>query len=595
MISSPKRPIIYAITIALAACSLLYELLIAQTLAILAANTVVWYCLTIGVYLAGMGLGALAHEKYPTKNSWGRLFRVELMLCLLGALAVPILHFAHTFGLLFYLAENNFLTNIIFFGTAFFLITSIGLLTGFELPLLIDLGNSSCQENKVTNRVLASDYLGSLLAGFAFPILLIPNFDLITVGLFTASINLVIASFTLWWIYLNYWQTVKRLCLCCALAAVMLASFFSVSTIEQYFAKKYYYYWDYGEEFTRFMGSMSDVEDVARTRSPYQNIDLVYDKEGFYTDFLIDIYSTKFVENEKQPRDYVLFLNGDFQLTSNYEEYYHEYFAHVPIAASGAAPKRVLVMGAGDGLLFRELVKYKEIEKIVHVDLDRKLVELARSHPVLTAMNENALEDPRIETYFADAYNYIRHSTETFDAIYLDFPYARDYNLSRLFSREFFHFARARLTRDGFLVMDAPGLEQVDIDWKIYSNTLLAAGFEHIHPYVSYVEEFNQEAFDFIMESNTEDDPWEAEEAKNALLDLSIYVRTGFVIAKNSKHDTPIYWDENIKRHVLTRERLNLTLKKKFPSVERIDEGMINSILKPTLPVSAVWNIRKPW
>lgn len=594
MIISPTRPIIYAVTLVLAACSLLYELLIAQTLAMLAANTVVWYCLTIGVYLAGMGLGALAHEKYPTNNAWARLFKVELMLCLAGALAVPILHFAHTFGLIFYLFDYHFLTNIIFFGTAFILTATIGLLTGFELPLLIDLGNT-VSKSKVTNRVLAADYFGSLLAGFAFPLLFMPYFDLITVGLLIASINLAMALLVLWWANPSYQQIVKRLILCGTLAVAMLVGLLSVHTIEQYFIKKYYHYWDYGEEFVRFMGPMNDVEDVFRTRSPYQNIDLVYDAEGYDTDFLIDIYSTKFVENKHQPRNYLLFLNGDMQLTSSYEEFYHEYFAHVPIAVSGAVPKRVLVMGGGDGLLFRELVKFPSIETIVHVDLDRKLVELAKSHPVLTAMNEGALEDPRIETHFGDAYHYIRHSTETFDAIYLDFPYARDYNLSRLFSREFYHFARARLAQNGFLVMDAPKLEQLGIDWKIYSNTLLAAGFKDVHPYLSVVEEFNQEAFSFIMESETEGAPWEVEDANDMLFEFADSLSLGFIMAQNLKRDVPIYWDENIKRHVLTKERLNLTLEKEFPIIEKIDPEMINSILKPTLPVNAIWDIRTAW
>ena len=72
------------------------------------------------------------------------------------------------------------------------------------------------------------------------------------------------------------------------------------------------------------------------------------------------------------------------------------------------ARRQVLVMGAGDGLLIRELIKYPEIESIVHVDLDRELVELARSHPVLSMLNEGAMQDPRIVTHIDDAFRYIR-------------------------------------------------------------------------------------------------------------------------------------------------------------------------------------------
>ncbi len=597
--SHSSRKTIYSLTVVLASCSLLYELLIAQTLAVLAANTVVWYCLTIGVYLAGMGVGALLHEKYPTKTPWKRLFHVEIILCIVGALAVPILHFAHAFGLRFQLFDQLILTNIIFFGTAFILISTIGLLTGFELPLLIDLGNTTSKERSVTNRVLSSDYVGSLIAGFAFPLAFVPNFDLISVGIFTAGTNLAIAIFALWKAVFSNEQAIKRLVLCATVAFSMLTGLIYVQAVEQYFIKKYYAYWDHGENLAHFMGPLAEFPNVFRTRSPYQNIDLFYDKEGYDTDYLIDFYSTKYLENPEKPRNYMLYLNGDFQFSSSYEEYYHEYFAHIPIAFNGRVPEKVLVMGAGDGLLIRELVKYKEIKKIVHVDLDHKLVELARTNPILTAMNEHALEDQRVETHFGDAYYYIRNSTEQFDAIYLDFPYAVDYNLSRLFSREFFHFARARMARDGYLVMDAPGLENLDIDWEIYSNTLLAAGFKYVRPYLSHVEEFRQDAYDFVLNrlfgstKNLESSQYD--KAEFNLYDFSASIRMGFVIAQNSKSDLPIYWNEGIKRHVLTKERMQLTLEKQLPPIDKIDPSRVNSILRPTLPVNEVWNIRTAW
>ena len=91
-----------------------------------------------------------------------------------------------------------------------------------------------------------------------------------------------------------------------------------------------------------------------------------------------------------------------------------------------------MVLGGGDGLLIRELLKHEGVHSITHVDLDRTLVELARTHPTFTAMNRGALEDPRVRTEYGDAYQYIRRSTETFDAIYMDFPYVKDYEVAKL-------------------------------------------------------------------------------------------------------------------------------------------------------------------
>ena len=87
-----------------------------------------------------------------------------------------------------------------------------------------------------------------------------------------------------------------------------------------------------------------------------------------------------------------------------------------------------------------------------------------------------------------------------------------------------------------------------------------------------------------------------SEEAHDTLMDFSEYVRSGFVMARHSKPNKPIYWDESIKRHALTRERLNLTLEQKLPTIEEIDHSAVNSILRPTLPISDdVWDIRTAW
>jgi spermidine synthase len=581
---------VYATALVLAACSLLYELLIAQTLATLAANTVVWYSVTIGVYLAAMGLGALLHEKFAAGNLWARLFRVEIMLSAAGALAVPILNFIHTLSLLLDLNDLTLASNILFFGSAFVLIAVIGMLTGFELPLLIDLGNAASKEKRVTNRVLAADYTGSLFGGLAFPLLLMPNLGLIVIGLLTAGVNLIVALIALRWLLPKSRRPVFRFAISGSLAVAILIGLFFSQPIERYFVKNYYFYFDHSDDLVKLFGTLENTEDVFRTRSPYQRIDIVHDQSGYDTDMLIDAYSSKFVENPLQPRDYVLFLNGDYQLASSYEEYYHEFFAHVPIITNGATPRRVLVMGAGDGLLIRELIKYPDIESIVHVDLDRKLVELAETHPVLVAMNEGALGDPRIRTYFDDAYRYIRNTTESFDAIYLDFPAPKDYNLSKLYSREFFHFVHQRLAPGGFIVLDTPGLKYSASRREIYTSTIKTAGFNLVQPYISKIEDYNEEAMRILLRKR-----YSVKEARDLLADNAKSLRYGFVIARDDWPDKPIYRDPRVKLHVLTDERLLATLQNKLPPMPPPDPGKVNSIFRPTLPDGKIWKIRSAW
>ena len=112
----------------------------------------------------------------------------------------------------------------------------------------------------------------------------------------------------------------------------------------------------------------------------------------------------------------------------------------------------------------------------------------------------NALDDPRVETVFDDAFRFIRNSTEEFDAIFLDFPYVTDYNLSKLYSREFYHFVRKRLAPGGFITLDAPGVSSRASTRQIYASTLLAAGFQYVIPYASRLEEYNHVAAEMLRE-----------------------------------------------------------------------------------------------
>ncbi len=581
---------VYATSLVLATCSLLYELLIAQTLSMLAANTVVWYSVTIGIYLAAMGVGALLHDRFQTGNLWQRLFHVEVFLSAVGAAAVPILQLTHTTAAILDLNDLTVAGNAVFFGSSFMLIAVIGLLTGFELPLLIDLGNEAAKKQRVTNRVLAADYMGSLIGGLLFPLILMPRFGLLSVGMMTASINLLVALIALRWLLPRSRRPVFRLAVCSFLSAGLLLGLVFAQPIEGYFVKNYYFYFEHSNDPATLFGSLENVDDVFLTRSPYQRIDIVHDEAGFDTDILIDTYTTKFLANPEQPRNYALFLNGDFQLVSSYEEYYHEWFAHVPIMTNGATPRRVLVMGAGDGALIRELIKYPDIESIVHVDLDQKLVELAKSHPVLLAINEGALDDPRVDSHFDDAYRYIRNATGYFDAIYLDFPAVTDYNLSKLYSREFFHFVRQRLASGGFVVLDTPGLARRKHIREIYMSTLQAAGFRYVLPYATTVEQRNADAMNVLRNKG-----YGYLDARELVADHADSLRYGFVIARGDLPDETFFRDPRVELHVLTEERLALTFDNPVAPLDEPIPDKVNSIFKPTLPERGIWEIKTAW
>lgn len=616
---------VLAITLILSACSLLYELLIAQTLSLLAGNTVVWYSLIVGVYLGAMGLGAILFKPRSPEGGWNTLFIVELLLAGVGATAVPMIQLAHSLHL--YLEPGSAGVTIYgFFGVSLVMTVLVGALSGIELPLLMEIGNAGAGVRKVTHRVLAWDYIGALVAGVLFPVALLPFLSLPVIGFATATVNLVLAAYILQrFIPRSGWIPAKA-AVTAALGTLLLVGISQGSTIQQYFLKRYYFHLDAASQSSPF-GALSELPDVFRAYSPYQKIDLVNDPSGYPTDMLLEAYSNKYEANPSAEKNQFLFLNGDFQVSSSHEEAYHEWFAHVPIILRGSAPERVLVLGAGDGLLIRELVKYEDVLSITHVDLDPTLVELARVHPVLTAMNRGALEDPRIETVFGDAYQYIRKTTEKFDAIYMDFPYVMDYNLSKLYSREFYHFVRERLAEGGFVVMDAPGgsfYSEPDEDgnlrlvpgreWDIYYNTIRAAGFESIIPYKTVLETDNPRAMEFLETwegTPTFQDPTTGlprpdvrQEWMRRLLEVHVtYFGETFILMSDGDGDgrgdgessVREFIDLGVELHMLNEKRFGLALLPPFSRREGIDPRLVNSILLPTLPTIGVWSARRPW
>jgi len=616
----------YCITFSLAACSLIYELLIAQAIVSFASNTVVWYSLTIGLFLASMGIGALCCERFcKNKRDWSALFAVEILLCIIGGLSVMIINSAHiAWG--FFLVKGNFEYNVfMFFAIALSVIIIIGFLSGLELPLLIRIGNRLSTEKTITNRVLGADYFGALIGGVAFPLILLPHFELITISLLTASLNLLIAALILiLFIEINRatfysWANIVLL--------VVLLSFslIKLDSLQQYFLKKFYFHHTSTENIYSLLSPMPDFPRIERYSSPYQKIDVVhYPKtEGSLANPIRRNYSQRWSENPIYDDNYRLYLNGDFQFGTFYEEIYHEYFAHVPIILQDHVPKNVLILGGGDGLLLRELLKHDEIQNIKLVDLDKEIVELAKTHPVLRTLNQDAFDDPRVLVNIGDAYQYMRHCNEEYDAIYMDFPDPNDYNVSKLYSHEFYQFIKKCLSPDGYAVFDATGaarfsmhdkwgqqqmIDQIN-DWDLYYHTLKSSGFETIIPYVTNLEVDNQEARKALLKlllknqldvfkGNINTLP-ENQIARDLRLDRLIKqfvhdLQEGFIMVKKNPREFQYqYKDLDIQLFILNRKRFHLAFSLPYDFPTEIDQRKINSIMRPTLPNSSFWYVLK--
>ena len=587
----------YLLTLILAACSIIYELLIAQTTSLLVGNTVVWYCLTIGLYLGCLGVGAACYEVFLKKyDKWKTLCLVEILLSIFGLLIPSILHGGHlaAFYSLRVFPESLAVYSVVptYIGLTFV----IGLLSGIELPLLL----SFAKDEQLRNRILSVDYFGSLLGSLLFAVVILPSVGVFRAALVVASINALIATYLVFKYFL--WSRISS-ALLIALCVLLSGSYYYSDWKEQFFLKRYYNFENFDGTFKQLLTEFDSSKDVERYYSKYQTIDFVELPKAELFDKIHNEYSTKLKRYPDSPRDYGLFLNNNPQVFSNVEEIYHEYFAHIGILRNRAVPKNVLVLGGGDGLLIRELLKYKDIESITLVDYDHKILELAKTHPVLSALNRHSLLDSRVETLVEDAFQFVRRTNSKYDAIFLDFPHPDDFNVSRVYSKEFYVFVRKIIAEGGFAAMHADGISHLAaMDdyrrqevlpsnlWDEHYTTIKAAGFDNVIPYYSNLEVNNPYVFKVINQDNLLGLP-EGVSFDARALAISRFVRMhilsvqmGFILMYDGPEEkSRDFKSPKLKLDVINQLRYQGAFRDILTDPEGIDEGKVNSIFKPRL------------
>jgi spermidine synthase len=450
---------ILCITMILSFCSIIYELIFANTLSLLTGSYIWWHSWTIGFYIGGLGIGAIRSGKLL--NSFRELYYVEILLSLIGGISVLYIFSLHLLfnstdylsylGGGFYSAsylQVSFYMKVFFFLFVQTMTLIIGILSGFEIPLLIKLLKDKTGKDK-ENLILGINYIGTLVGTLAFSFYLLPKLDIIYTSICIAALNLSVCF------YLFFKRRVKRTAPFIIPTIIVSLLLFFIGQNEYRIQQTYLkirYHSDRiiatdKSQIQNFLDNLDLIPDVIRMKSLYQYIDF------------FDIKS----KNKKT--ETIMALDGNFQFSSRTEKYYHEGFSHVGLNLVGEIPKNILVLGGGDGLLIRELLKYSEVELIEQIELDEKIIKLAKTKPLLKKLNKNSLEDPRVKTTIGDGFYYMRNTKKKYDAIFIDFPYPRNYNLARLYSIEFYTYVKRNLTPNGFVILDTPIVEK-----KVYTS-----------------------------------------------------------------------------------------------------------------------------
>ncbi len=423
----------------ISACGLIYELIAGTLASYLVGDSVFQFSTIIGSYLFAMGIGS-ALSRYIRRGLVHRFIWIELMVGLIGGFssALLFLAFAYTqaFGLLMYS-----------------LVIAIGMLVGLEIPLLMRILRDRFDFRDTIAHVLTFDYIGALGASLLFPIILVPKLGLVRSAMMFGIINAVVALWSTF-LFASQLSAKRMLRVLSVLVLVALCT-----------------------------GMVNARRITAAAEDNIYADEIIFARDTRYQHIVL----TRFKD------DLRLFLNSHLQFSSRDEYRYHEALVHPGLAAVPVA-RHVLVLGGGDGLAVREILKYPQIESITLVDLDPEMTRIFSSNPMLTALNKGSFLNPKVHVINADAFPWIDQSNDSFDFIVIDFPDPTNYSLGKLYTTTFYRAVARHLSDQGFMVVQSTSpMFARDSFWCI-EETLKQTGLK-TYPYHVYVPSFGEWGF----------------------------------------------------------------------------------------------------
>ena len=434
-------PLLLLSVLVIATCGLVYELIAGTLASYLLGDSVTQFSTVIGCYLFAMGIGSWL-TRYVTRNLLGFFITVEILVGLIGGCSA---------ALLFVLFEHVYSFRLLLY----FIVTMIGILVGFEIPLLLQILKDRFEFRDLVSRVFSFDYIGALFASILFPMVLVPYLGLVRSGFLFGIFNTLVAILVLY--ALKEEVPGSRLHKVSAVATllVLLLGFVSSEKITSL------------SETTTYQGNI-----IYATSSPYQRIVLT-----------------------NQSQDLRLYLNGNLQFSSADEYRYHEALVH-PVMSALESPARVLIIGGGDGLALREVLKYPTVESVVMVDLDPAMTELFSSNEMLLALNQRSLLSPKLTIHNRDAFLWLKElqsksDKPRFDAIIIDLPDPSNFSVGKLYTVTFFKLLHSVMDDRSIAVVQSTSPLVARRSFWCVNNTLEAAGF-FTAPYHAYVPSFGE-------------------------------------------------------------------------------------------------------
>ncbi len=436
-----------------AACGLVYELAAGALASYVLGDSVLQFSTVIGSYLFAMGVGSWL-SRFFERQLPAHFLRIELMVALAGGFMPALLFLSNAY------MPNAF--RFLLYG----MVGVVGILVGLEIPLVMRILKREVALKDLVSQVLTFDYLGALAVSVAFPLLLVPQLGLIRTGLLFGFLNAAVAFWALW-VFRHELRRFGAHATACVLSVAALAAGFAAADHITTLAEDKFYH---------------DRIVLAAT-SPYQRIVVTSGRTG-----------------------HKLFLNGNLQFAERDEYRYHEALVHPAMSAFGA-PRRVAVLGGGDGMAVREVLKYPSVESVTLVELDPNMTGLFAKDPAMAKLNADALNSPKLRIVNTDAFKWLQGTDdkaeqETFDVIIVDFPDPTNFSIGKLYTNTFYSLLAQRLSASGYAVIQTTSPLVARQSFWTVATTIESVGL-NATPYHANVPSFGE--WGFIIASHR---PW---------------------------------------------------------------------------------------
>ena len=440
-----KRILILSVFV-VASCGLAYELIAAALSSYLLGDSILQFSTIIGCYLFAMGVGAHLSKYVHDDDVLARFIDIELAVGLIGGVSAALLFMSFSW------MAAPFRTLL------YVMVFMIGAMVGMEVPLVMRALNArDTAFNELVSRVLTFDYLGALAVSLLFPLVLAPHLGLVRTGFLFGMLNVGVGMWTLYVFRHELANTGGRVLRAGTVMVALVVGFVMSERMVQW-----------GEH-----GLLGD-QIVYSTSTPYQRLVITRWKD-----------------------DLRLYINGNLQFSSRDEYRYHEALVH-PALQTLPWAKRVLILGGGDGLALREVLRYPNITHATVVDLDPAMTGTFTTRPELVKLNHGAFLDKRVTVVNADAAVWLKNTPEMFDAVIIDFPDPSSFALGKLYSVPFYAMVKKHVAAKGLVVVQSTSpFFAPNAFWTIEA-TLREVGMQ-TWPFHAYVPSFGE--WGFIMAS----------------------------------------------------------------------------------------------